>query len=172
MALFPVAILGSKTDHGGTIISGSQISSVYGVPIARVGDIHDCPTHGKNPIVMGSPSNTDDGIPIAYIGSKTGCGAKITTGDSRFLIEPQGSSSDPNQDNDEFCALIKVTDKNTGEVMKNTPVLVTIQGENYQMKTDDKGEVRLTHSQAVTAEIRVDYHSPKQLIKHKKIHGE
>ena len=44
MALFPVAILGSKTDHGGTIISGSQISSVYGVPIARVGDIHDCPT--------------------------------------------------------------------------------------------------------------------------------
>ncbi|WP_106743539.1 PAAR domain-containing protein [Yoonia maritima] len=50
-------------------------------PIARVGDVHDCPRHGKNAIVSGGQA-TADGRPIARVGDKCGCGATIIDGAS------------------------------------------------------------------------------------------
>lgn len=82
---YPVSRLGDTSDHGGTIITAST-SKVGGVPVARIGDILDCPRHGKNPIVSSVVISKIDGIPVAHIGSKTGCGATITTGCASYTV--------------------------------------------------------------------------------------
>lgn len=83
-------------------------------PIARLGDTHDCPLHGKNAIVSGgagmvdgrpvarlgdacacggviiegSSQSTDGGQPIAYQGCKTSCGGVITSGSPSGKVAP------------------------------------------------------------------------------------
>ncbi len=54
-------------------------------PIARIGDKHVCPKHGKGVIVTGT-SHSLDGRPIATVGCKTSCGATIVTGSSSSTI--------------------------------------------------------------------------------------
>jgi uncharacterized Zn-binding protein involved in type VI secretion len=173
MVLVPVAIIGSKSDHGGTVITGSPTFTAHGVPVARVGDMHDCPKHGKTPILAGSNTHTDNGTPFAHIGSKTGCGATIITGESRFTIELHQENPAPlNQESDEYDVCVKVRDSTTNEPLCNRRVLVKFQNQEKEMKTDANGELYLTHEQALTAQVIVDYQSPKQSIKHKDIHGE
>mgnify|MGYP003601886914 CR=1 FL=1 len=82
----PVARLGDTSDHGGKIISASSTFTVGGIPVARVTDMFDCPNHGQNPIVSSSTTQTDGGLLLAHIGSKTACGATITTGDANFTL--------------------------------------------------------------------------------------
>jgi uncharacterized Zn-binding protein involved in type VI secretion len=82
----PVAQLGDTSDHGGSIVTASATFNVGGVPVARVGDTFDCPKHGKNPIVTGSATHAQDGKALAHVGSKTACGATITTGSATFMI--------------------------------------------------------------------------------------
>ncbi len=85
---YPVSRIGDTSDHGGSIITGSPSLQASGVPVARVGDILDCPQHGKNSIVTSMVMHTeDDGKPLAHIGSKTQCGATITTGDATFTAD-------------------------------------------------------------------------------------
>lgn len=47
--------------------------------VARVGDLHICPEHGTNAVVSGSRA-TIDGVAIARIGDRCGCGATIIDG--------------------------------------------------------------------------------------------
>ncbi len=82
--------------------------------IARVGDEHDCPKHGKNKIVAGGSGEIDgkaiarlgdacacggkivegssiqelDGKPVAYIGCKTSCGGVIVSGSPTGEVAP------------------------------------------------------------------------------------
>lgn len=49
--------------------------------IARVGDTHDCPKHGLNPITTGG-SGEIEGRAIARLGDACACGAVITQGSS------------------------------------------------------------------------------------------
>ncbi len=84
------------------------------VPVARVGDKHDCPKCGNNTIVEGGKSTADgmaiarqgdacgcgativegskgsmsDGKPVAYLGCKTSHGGVITTGSPTHTVEP------------------------------------------------------------------------------------
>ena len=51
------------------------------LPVARLGDKHDCPIHGSNAIVEGGKAMIDN-KPVARVGDKTGCGAVITVGSS------------------------------------------------------------------------------------------
>ena len=51
----PVARVGDTGSHGGSITTGSNSIFVNSKPIARVGDIYNCPEHGPNPIVTGAP---------------------------------------------------------------------------------------------------------------------
>ena len=84
---YPVSRIGDTSDHGGAIITGSPSFDVNGIPVARIGDILDCPLHGKNPIVTSMVVHSQDqGKPLAHIGSKTECGATITTGDAGFTV--------------------------------------------------------------------------------------
>ena len=83
-------------------------------PIARVGDTHICPKHGRNKIISGGTSvidgrpvarigdlcacggliiegssqSTDGGKPVAYLGCKTSCGGIITTGAPNGKVAP------------------------------------------------------------------------------------
>lgn len=82
---YPVSRIGDTSDHGGSIITGSTSFEIDGIPVARIGDIFDCPQHGKNPIVTSMVAHTQDGgKPLAHLGSKTQCGATIVTGCTSF----------------------------------------------------------------------------------------
>lgn len=79
-----IITVGDKTDHGGTVISGSPTHRVHGRAVARLGDSVDCPKsypggkpHGVNKIVDGHPTLTANGRPMAVEGCKTECGCKL-----------------------------------------------------------------------------------------------
>ncbi|WP_312519432.1 PAAR domain-containing protein [Massilia sp.] len=79
-----IITVGDKTDHGGTVISGSASHDVGGRAIARLGDRVSCPQvypggkpHGINKIVTASKSFTVNGLPAAVEGCTTECGCKL-----------------------------------------------------------------------------------------------
>ena len=83
MSLKIITVSG-KTDHGGTVISGSPDHDIRGRAIARLGDQVDCPQfypggkpHGINKIVTAATSFTVNGIPVAVEGCTTECGCKL-----------------------------------------------------------------------------------------------
>ena len=58
------------------------------VPVARKSDKHVCPLcKVTTPIVGGSPNHTADGLPVARVGDKTGCGATIVQGSSASRVD-------------------------------------------------------------------------------------
>ncbi len=67
-----VIVLGDKTSHGGTVITGDDVLSICDKPAARLGDKVTCPLHGPNEIIEGfhtvmlEPNKT-----LAYEGCKT-----------------------------------------------------------------------------------------------------
>lgn len=79
-----IITVGDKTDHGGTVISGSPTHNVHGRAIARLGDQVDCPEHypggkphGVNKIITAHGSLTASGVPVAVAGCTTECGCKL-----------------------------------------------------------------------------------------------
>ena len=85
----PLIVVGDKTSHGGTVLSGSPGTDAHGKPIARVGDKATCPRKGHGGvtvIVSGDPTLLIDGQPAACHGHKTACGAT--------LIASQGATLD------------------------------------------------------------------------------
>lgn len=72
--------LGDPTSHGGKVVSVSASHfTVDGIAVARVGDTCICPVKGHDICVIaeGSAVHTIDGIPVAYAGHKTSCGATL-----------------------------------------------------------------------------------------------
>lgn len=49
-------------------------------PVARLGDLHVCPKHGRGEIVTASGKTFCDGRPVALVGDKISCGAVIVDG--------------------------------------------------------------------------------------------
>lgn len=81
---FKIITVGDKTDHGGTVISGSPTHDICGRAIARLGDQVKCPQsypggkpHGINKIVTSCESLTINGVPVAVDGCVTECGCKL-----------------------------------------------------------------------------------------------
>lgn len=64
-------------------------------PVARLGDEHVCPVHGKNAIVTATSGSDTKGRPIAVVGDLTTCGATIVTGagSCRFGGKPAATIS-------------------------------------------------------------------------------
>lgn len=77
-----IARLGDVSDHGGSIISSASKTTVDGILVARVGDLHSCPLpgHGVTAIVSGSSTYICEGAVTAVVGSVCGCGAVISSG--------------------------------------------------------------------------------------------
>jgi uncharacterized Zn-binding protein involved in type VI secretion len=73
-----VILLGDTTTHGGKVITGSEKHHFMGIPVARVGDMVECPLcKGTYPIIEGAPKVFDHGKPIARHGDKVACGATL-----------------------------------------------------------------------------------------------
>ena len=71
--------LGDPTSHQGKVVAAASPLTVMGIPVARVGDVCTCPKRGHDncTIVEGDPNHLVDGIPVAYEGHKTSCGAVL-----------------------------------------------------------------------------------------------
>ena len=79
-----IITVGDKTDHGGTVISGSPTHEARGRAIARLGDQVDCPQlypggkpHGINKIITACNSFTVNAVAVALEGCSTECGCKL-----------------------------------------------------------------------------------------------
>jgi uncharacterized Zn-binding protein involved in type VI secretion len=80
--------LGDPTSHGGKVVSVSAHHvTVGGIAIARVGDLCVCPISGHQmcAIAEGSSRHLIDGIPVAYDGHKTSCGATLIATVANFV---------------------------------------------------------------------------------------
>jgi uncharacterized Zn-binding protein involved in type VI secretion len=73
--------LGDATSHGGKVIAATGTSTVHGIAVARQGDACVCPIPGHTGCVIaeGDPLVTIDGIPVAFDGHKTSCGATLVS---------------------------------------------------------------------------------------------
>lgn len=78
----PVARLGDKSSHGGTIITATSTVSVNGMPMALEGDLHSCPIkyHGVTPLKSVTTGTDANGKKIITAGAIAGCGAVIVAG--------------------------------------------------------------------------------------------
>jgi uncharacterized Zn-binding protein involved in type VI secretion len=79
-----IIVVGDTTSHGGKVISGDPENLWYGKPIARLGDLVDCPDHypdgtphGINKIIEGCDKFMINGIPVALDGHLTECGCVL-----------------------------------------------------------------------------------------------
>lgn len=71
--------LNDPTSHGGKVTSAAPKSKVNGLAVARKGDSCSCPRPGHTNclIAEGDPKVLIDGIPVAFEGHATTCGAKL-----------------------------------------------------------------------------------------------
>jgi uncharacterized Zn-binding protein involved in type VI secretion len=71
--------IGDPTSHGGAVVAASSRSKVMGKNVARMGDVCSCPRRGHDgcTIAEGDPNVLLDGIPVAFEGHKTSCGAQL-----------------------------------------------------------------------------------------------
>jgi len=71
--------IGDPTSHGGTVTSATARLNIMGKDVARKGDTCSCPMPGHSgcTIAAGDPNHTIDGVPVAYEGHKTTCGATL-----------------------------------------------------------------------------------------------
>jgi len=71
--------LGDHTSHGGKVITGYEPCLIYGRPVARIGDKCTCPIDGHDlcTIIEGDPNHLIGGIPVAFEGCHTDCGAAL-----------------------------------------------------------------------------------------------
>ena len=78
-AMRGVIRLNDPTTHGGKVTSAAPKSTVMGVAVARKGDRCSCPQHGHQNCVIaeGDPKVLIDGVPVAFEGHLTTCGAKL-----------------------------------------------------------------------------------------------
>ena len=71
--------LNDPTTHGGKVISAAPSSTVMGIAVARKGDRCFCPLKGHEVCVIaeGDPAVLIDGVPVAFEGHTTSCGATL-----------------------------------------------------------------------------------------------
>jgi uncharacterized Zn-binding protein involved in type VI secretion len=88
-------VLGDKTDHGGTVISAAPAAAAGGKPIARLGDLVECPRcRGTFAIVEGNPAMCFDGAAVAYHGCAVACGARLIASQSEMTTQPTSGDVD------------------------------------------------------------------------------
>lgn len=72
--------LNDKTDHGGLVISASSGTTVMGAAAALQNDMTHCPMcKGKFAIKPDGTGALHEGMPYAYDGDVTECGARLIT---------------------------------------------------------------------------------------------
>ena len=74
-----IILKGDPTSHGGEVLTGCDSYLVLGKPVARQGDLCSCPREGHDrcTIAEGDPNHLIGGVPVAYEGCHTSCGAEL-----------------------------------------------------------------------------------------------
>jgi uncharacterized Zn-binding protein involved in type VI secretion len=76
--MLTTSVMGDLCTHNAKIVTGSSTRRVNGQPVARMGDMVDCPIHGRNPIVQIIPNMPlTDGRATAHQTALAACGAMI-----------------------------------------------------------------------------------------------
>ena len=76
----PLARIGDRTSHGGTVITGDMTWEIHGKAVARVSDLTVCPKcKGIFAITTGAEDTMGFGQAAARDGDRTACGATIVT---------------------------------------------------------------------------------------------
>ncbi len=85
-----IIVVGDVNSSNGPVLTGSGTDTIEGKPIARKGDLVDCPAkypdgrpHGINPIIEGDESLIVSVQPVALDGHRCLCGCMLigsTTG--------------------------------------------------------------------------------------------
>ena len=81
--------LNDPTSHGGKVVSVTASHfTVQGIAVARLGDPCSCPIPGHSgcTIAEGDPTYTIDGIPVAFHGHHTTCGAELISTVGNFTL--------------------------------------------------------------------------------------
>lgn len=95
----PFIVVGDKTSHGGTVITGDATSTMLGKPMARSGDMTICPQcKGTFPILKSSSIVVDAaGNTYARHMDKAACGAHLlasqAVGTASDMVSGSGSAS-------------------------------------------------------------------------------
>lgn len=71
--------MGDATSHGGKVVAASGMALVHGIAVARKGDECVCPLNGHSSCVIaeGDSAVLIAGVPVAFEGHKTSCGATL-----------------------------------------------------------------------------------------------
>ena len=71
--------LNDPTSHGGNVVAAAPNTTVMGIAVARKGDLCFCPIKGHElcRIAEGDPDVLIDGVPVAFEGHTTSCGATL-----------------------------------------------------------------------------------------------
>lgn len=89
----PFIVVGDKTSHGGTVVSGCTTATTHNKLIARVGDKVTCPQCGSNTIATGDDTMIVMGHPVARHGDKTACGATLISSQSVTVVDYGGGNT-------------------------------------------------------------------------------
>jgi len=89
-------VVGDKTDHGGTVLTGDNTFYCNGKPVARVKDTVTCPLCKRTTRIVTStdPASSAANQGMAFDGDLTDCGAKLISGGQRFLYIDQDGDHD------------------------------------------------------------------------------
>jgi uncharacterized Zn-binding protein involved in type VI secretion len=79
MSIVGLIVMGDRTSHGGTVISGDPSFTLDGQAVARTGDKVTCPRCKRVSTIISSrfPTVIDDGRPVVYDQDMTDCGALL-----------------------------------------------------------------------------------------------
>lgn len=85
-------MVGDATTGGGRVITGSPVTDIEGMAVARVGDKATCPKHQRvTTIVSGDITLTFEGQPVARHGDRLSCGCSLIAGkQSRVYLDMGG----------------------------------------------------------------------------------
>ncbi len=89
----PIIIVGCRTSHGGTVISGTLFSDIDGKAIARLGDSVSCPKCRGNIIICtGDMTTIVDGDPVARDRDRVSCGAMLISDQVHAFVDSRPQS--------------------------------------------------------------------------------
>ena len=167
-----IVVLGDRTTHGGTVITGDATYTIQGRQAARVGDRVACPKcKGVFPIVTGAPT-VFSRQSIARHGDTTSCGATLIASQTLSFIDDGEeapaeldqlltSLNDAQQEetpvsHSDNAVRFQALDPNTGLPVPHCPYIVThADGAQHGGLTDSNG---LTNAISTSAPQKVAVH--------------
>lgn len=171
MAIVGFIVVGDRTSHGGTVISGDMTFTVDGQPIARVGDKVICPRCKTTASIVTSrfPTVSAFGQNMAYDQDATSCGALLISrhnghagwdpnpgGNVESSAKPTVASPEPVDDHSpkkvpRFQEHFILHDDD-GALMANVPYrAITGDGRIFEGKTDSQGRTSVIWTDAPNA---------------------